>query len=54
MNETKAARDCETIQFIQSKCVHRRRDFIPKNPSGVIHCLDCGKFLYGEESKEAR
>lgn len=54
MNETKAARDCETIQFIQSNCVHRRRDFIPKDPSGVMHCLDCGKFFYGEESRRSK
>jgi len=46
MNKAKEAKDRASIQLIQSCCVHRRRDFIPKNGRNVTRCLDCGKILY--------
>ncbi len=45
--ETKEAKDRETIQLIQSRCVHRRRGVTSDEGHNVVKCLDCGKFLYG-------
>ena len=42
----KKQKDRAIIQLIQSRCVHRRRDFTPKNGRNVTRCLDCGKILY--------
>lgn len=45
--EKKEAKDRETIQLIQSRCVHRRRGVTSDEGHNVVKCLDCEKFLYG-------